>query len=90
MTNEELEQSNRSKYGDKQFDLISQNYRISKEHGDAWCANNVSRYLDRFKRPKSSESNNIIDLYKSRDYLNRMIEENEMWINSNSEIIEKQ
>lgn len=90
MTPEELEENNRKKYGDKEYDLISQNYRISKHDGDVWCANNSIRYLDRFKRIGSPKSDNIIDLYKARDYLNRMIEENEK-INgvNHQEIIEK-
>lgn len=77
MTAEDLENSNRSKYGEKEFDLISQHYRVSKEQGDVWCSGNVIRYLDRFKRPNSSKSNNMVDLLKARDYLERMIEENQ-------------
>ena len=88
MTPEELEKSNRSKYGDKEFDLISQNYRISKEQGDIWCSGNVIRYLDRFKRPNSTKSNNLTDLYKAKDYLDRMIEANESLLSNNKEIIE--
>lgn len=73
----ELEESNRSKYGPKEFDQISTNYRISKERGDIWCSENVKRYLDRFTRPGSSKANNLTDLLKARDYLNRMIENNQ-------------
>lgn len=76
MTEEELERSNRSKYGAKEFDQISNNYRISKERGDIWCVENVKRYLDRFSRPGSSKGNNLTDLMKAKDYLERMIEEN--------------
>ena len=90
MDTNELEEKNRSKYGDKDFDIISQNYRISKEHGDVWCANNVIRYLDRFKRPGSGKGNNMVDLYKSRDYLNRMIEENEKLNGTNNEEVIEQ
>lgn len=72
-----MEESNRSKYGDKNHDLIAENYRISKHDGDVWCANNTIKYLNRFKREGSSKANNMTDLYKSRDYLNRMIEANE-------------
>jgi hypothetical protein len=71
-----LEQSNRAKYGDKEFDQISQAYRVSKEKGDIWCSENVKRYLDRFTRPGSTKSNNFTDLLKAKDYLERMIEEN--------------
>jgi hypothetical protein len=73
----QLEESNRLKYGDKEHDQISENYRIGKEHGDIWCAENIKRYLNRFKRPKSSKANNLTDLYKAKDYLERMIEANE-------------
>ena len=72
-----LEQSNRSKYGPKEFDQISTNYRISKERGDIWCSENVKRYLDRFTRPGSSKTNNLTDLLKAKDYLERMIEMNQ-------------
>jgi hypothetical protein len=77
MNKEELEESNRKKYGAKEFDQISLNYKISKEHGDVWCSENVKRYLDRFKRPGSTKGNNLTDLLKAKDYLERMIEENQ-------------
>lgn len=78
MDAEKLEQSNRSKYGAKEHDQISMNYRISKERGDIWCAENVKRYLDRFTRPGSIKGNNLTDLLKAQDYLQRMIEQNQM------------
>jgi hypothetical protein len=85
----QLEQSNRSKYGAKEHDQISTNYRVSKERGDIWCAENVKRYLDRFTRPGSSKGNNMTDLLKAQDYLQRMIEHNERNGNIvNKEIIE--
>jgi hypothetical protein len=89
-TKQDLESSNRSKYGEKEFDLISENYRISKHDGDVWCANNIIRYLGRFKRINSSKANNMTDLYKAKDYLDRMIEANEQMIDQNNkqEIIE--
>lgn len=89
MTKEDLEKSNRSKYGPKEFDQISMNYRISKERGDSWCSENVKRYLDRFTRPGSSKANNMMDLEKSIDYLQRMISANKELENNTSEIIEK-
>ena len=73
----ELEKSNRSKYGPKEFDQISLNYKISKERGDIWCSENIKRYLDRFTRPGSSKSNNLTDLMKAKDYLQRMIDANQ-------------
>lgn len=73
-----LENSNRSKYGDKENDQISQNYLISKERGDIWCSENVKRYLSRYTRPGSSKNGNHTDLLKARDYLQRMIEVSEI------------
>ena len=74
---ESLEASNRLKYGEKEYDQISDYYRVKKEHGDVWCIGNIRRYLDRFVRPGSSKANNLTDLYKCKDYLERMIAENE-------------
>ena len=86
----QLEASNRSKYGEKEFDQISLNYKESKLVGDVWCAENVKRYLNRFKRQGSSKANNLTDLHKAADYLQRMIEENEKLLppDSGEEIIE--
>ncbi len=89
MNKEGLEKSNRSKYGEKEFDQISQNYRISKKTGDIWCAENVKRYLGRFTRDGSQKANNLIDLLKARDYLDRMIENNEKQGINQKETIEK-
>lgn len=77
MNQEQLEESNRKKYGSKEHDVIANTYRRSKEHGDVWCERNIHRYLDRFVRPGSSKAQNMGDLYKAKDYLERMIEENE-------------
>lgn len=89
MTKEDLEKSNRSKYGEKDHDQISQAYRVSKEKGDIWCSENTKRYLDRFTRPGSSKANNVLDLYKAKDYLERMIEKNEELNKQANEVIEK-
>jgi hypothetical protein len=86
---DKLEESNRAKYGEKEFDQIAENYRISKESGDTWCAENVKRYLNRFKRPGSTKSNNLTDLYKAKDYLNRMIEANEKLSNISTKEVEE-
>jgi len=88
MTRDELEASNRSKYGEKEHDMISRMYRRSKTHGDAYCAGHVERYLDRFIRPESSKGNNQIDLIKAKDYLERMIEVNEQLKANKIEVIE--
>lgn len=86
---DQLEESNRSKYGDKDFDIISQCYRVSKEQGDVWCIGNIFRYLDRFKRPNSSKGNNLTDLIKARDYMERLIEKNIELLDVKEEIIER-
>jgi hypothetical protein len=88
MDAEQLEASNRAKYGEKQFDQISENYRIGKGIGDRWCAENVKRYLNRFTRPGSSKAENPIDLIKARDYLDRMIEKNPL-DEQKQEVVEK-
>lgn len=85
----QLEESNRKKYGEKEFDQISENFRISKESGDTWCAENVKRYLNRFKRPGSTKANNLTDLYKAKDYLERMIEENEKLLDNSTKEVEE-
>lgn len=78
MEKSELEKSNRSKYGSKEFDQISENFRISTDRGNIWCSENIKRYLNRFTRPGSSKANNLTDLYKAQDYLYRMIENAEL------------
>ena len=78
MDQKDLEKSNRSKYGAKENDQISENFRISTERGNVWCSENIKRYLNRFTRPGSSKANNLTDLYKAKDYLNRMIENAEL------------
>ncbi len=69
MNKQELEESNRSKYGAKEHDMISRMYRRSKIQGDTYCAGHVERYLDRYIRPESSKGNNMVDLVKAKDYL---------------------
>lgn len=83
-----LEQSNRSKYGPINDDLIARTYRDNKRDGDVWCAQNVNRYLGRFMREGSSKGLNYTDLLKSRDYLNRMIDANKNLAKNSKEKIE--
>ena len=83
-----LEESNRAKYGEKEFDQISENYRVSKEMGDQWTLENVKRYINRFKRPGSTKANNLTDLYKAKDYLERAIEANEKLQITTMEVVE--
>lgn len=72
----EQEQKNREKYGSVEDDVIARTYREDKKAGDVWCLKNVEKYGRRFIS-NSSKSNNIMDLYKMRDYLNRAIAHNE-------------
>lgn len=88
MNKEDLEASNRSKYGEKEFDQISLNYKKGTGFGDIWCSENVKRYLDRFTRPGSTKANNKTDLLKARDYLDRMIEEHDKLNTNIKEILE--
>jgi hypothetical protein len=69
-----LEESNRSKYGAKEFDLISEQYRNSEHDGHVWSGTNAVKYINRYKREGSSKSGNLSDLLKAQDYLNRMID----------------
>jgi len=74
MDQQKLEESNRSKYGNKGSDLIAQTYEMDHHMGDTWCVVNVLRYLQRYIRPGSSKANNLTDLLKAKDYLQRAIE----------------
>jgi hypothetical protein len=74
MTKEELEASNRAKYGDKKNDLIAQKYMKSTLIGDSWVLGNAYRYLDRYSREGSTKSGNYMDLYKASDYISRAIQ----------------
>lgn len=74
MVGKSLEESNRSKYGDKSEDLIARTFKISREYGNLWCVNNALKYLERFIRPNSSKGAQLIDLVKAKDYIQRAIE----------------
>ena len=63
-----------TKYGPKEFDCISAGYRESKQVGDFYCSLNIKKYIERYSRPTSAKSNNLQDLIKAKDYLERMIE----------------
>lgn len=69
------EEKNRAKYGAKSDDVISRAYRESKFGGDFYCYKNVEKYLRRYCS-QSEKGGNIIDLQKSMDYLQRMIDMN--------------
>jgi len=77
-------QENINKYGEKEWDTISDAYRHSKDSGDVYCAFNARKYITRFIS-KSKKAHNNGDLRKAIDYLQRMIEMN----TDKEEIIEK-
>lgn len=74
MDQQELEKSNRSKYGDKSNDLIAQAYQNDQYSGDFWCIWNMRKYIERYIRKGSSKAGNLTDLIKARDYLQRAID----------------
>jgi hypothetical protein len=84
MDKDELEQSNRSKYGSKQEDVIAHCYSLGDRDGDLWCLMNVRKYVERYSREGSSKANNITDLEKAMDYLKRVVEK------SNDPVIAKE
>lgn len=70
MISKEQEQKNKEKYGDKQFDVISDAYRLGKREGDVYAIHNAIKYLKRYVS-KSSKANNVMDLDKAMDYISR-------------------
>lgn len=83
-----LEESNRSKYGAKEFDLISEQYRNSEHDGHVWAGTNAVKYINRYKREGSSKAGNLSDLLKARDYLGRMIEAHKQFHPDDTELKE--
>lgn len=72
--NKDLEAKNRDKYGEKQFDVIADSYRVGKKEGDIYCGFNAIKYIKRYVG-KSHKAQNPIDLDKAIDYLTRMKEQ---------------
>jgi hypothetical protein len=70
---EEQEKLNRAKYGDKEYDVISDSYRNGKKIGDAYCGFNAIKYIKRYIG-NSHKSENATDIDKAIDYLNRIKE----------------
>ena len=66
------EKLNREKYGNQDDDVISRTYRENVTGGDFYCYKNAEKYMRRFCG-NSHKSGNIMDLKKSRDYIDRMI-----------------
>lgn len=88
ITPTEFEQRNIAKYGDKTDDTIARTYRENAKFGDVYCAKNAEKYLRRFVS-NSEKGNNITDLRKAVDYVNRMIEFHESQPKQNTtEVIE--
>lgn len=71
------EKDNVAKYGDKSDDVIARAFRDGDDNGIYWTGYNIKKYVGRFMSKGSKKSRNMADLYKSRDYLNRLIEEME-------------
>lgn len=88
----EQDKLNVDKYGEKEHDIISQAYRESKKAGDIYVIFNCIKYLKRFVG-RSAKSENLMDLLKVRDYLERAIEKAQEQVNASdsklSEVIEK-
>ena len=64
---------NIKKYGIKEHDIISKQFDISFKSGITFCLGNVQKYLTRFNSV-SVKGNNIKDIYKVYDYLERVNE----------------
>lgn len=64
---------NEAKYGPKQYDIISDAYRIGKREGDVYCGQNAKKYVTRYIS-NSNKAGNAVDLKKAIDYLTRMLE----------------
>ena len=62
--NADLEAKNRDKYGEKQFDVIADSYRVGKKEGDVYCGFNAIKYIKRYVG-KSHKAQNPIDLDKA-------------------------
>jgi len=73
----DLEEGNRTKYGDKSNDVIAQAFTLKTDYGYFWCVFNAIKYLSRFIRPGSIKGMQLIDLKKARDYIDRAIEQME-------------
>lgn len=68
MIEDQFELENRKKYGQKENDVISQQFAISPICGIAFCFGNAQKYLLRYKST-SEKSNNSQDLIKTIDYI---------------------
>lgn len=73
---DQMRKRNEEKYGQKNDDVISRAYREDKRVGDIWCSKNAEKYLRRFIS-SSDKSNNMTDLLKAKDYIDRMVEANQ-------------
>lgn len=62
---------NELKYGEKQNDVIAQEFAFSKIMGAGFCFGNIKKYLTRYISD-SEKSKNPKDLGKAKDYLNRL------------------
>lgn len=76
---------NIAKYGNRNDDVIARSYREGVDIGNVWCLKNVEKYLRRFLS-HSAKGNNLIDLLKAKDYLDRAVEINQKLAKKDSEI----
>lgn len=85
---EEQKKLNEAKYGNKEDDTIARTFRESLVGGNFYCGKNAEKYIRRFLS-NSHKANNITDLEKAKDYLQRMIDYNKQIGNTNTkEVIE--
>lgn len=85
---QEQENKNRQKYGDKQYDVISEMYRLGKREGDTYAIGNAIKYLRRYLS-KSEKGQNKMDLAKAFDYIQRAVEKADVSKNSDITDVEK-
>ena len=86
-TNQRKENAN--KYGEKQFDVISDAYRVGRKEGDVYAGYNAIKYIKRYTS-NSKKAQNLLDLRKALDYITRMIEYGESIAERDKpEVIEK-
>lgn len=66
-------EENVAKYGEKDFDVVSEAYRLGKHEGDVYCGHNAWKYIKRYMG-NNKKARNKGDLIKALDYLQRMLE----------------
>lgn len=72
-----LKETNAAKYGEPSDDVIAQQYKESRIGGNYFCKGNIEKYIRRFCKEGSPKADNVTDLIKARDFLDRMIAANQ-------------